>query len=137
MTNHLTGGPPVSSTHGVVQGLGGPVICQTTFSRLKSPPYALTPSKTALPTALIQVLPRFTLKLPAQAHWPHWQRSRCSSGMLRTAVDDGVVDFGLFSCISCLAAWLEPIESGLQQLPAALWRGRSLARAQLQHPEHA
>ena len=60
----------------------------------------------------------------------------CSSGMLRTAVDDGVVDFGLFSCTSRLAAWQEPIEPGVQQLPAALSRGRSLARAQLQHPEH-
>ena len=93
----------------------------------ESPPYALTPSKTALPTALTQGLPRCTLKPPAQAHWPHWQRSRRSSGMLRTAVDDGVVDFGLFSCISCLAAWQQPIEPGLQQPPAALWRGRSLA----------
>eukprot|EP00964_Phaeocystis_antarctica_P063102 scaffold37854_cov61-Phaeocystis_antarctica.AAC.2 len=101
-----------------------------------SPPYALTPSKTALPTALTQGLPRCTLKLSAQVHWPHWQRSRCSSGMLRTAVDDGVVDFGPFSCISCLATWQEPIEPGLQQPPAALWRGRSLARAQQQHPEH-
>ena len=54
----------------------------------------------------------------AHAHWPHWQRSRCSSGMLRTAVDDGVVDFGLFSCTSRLAAWQEPIETGVQQLPA-------------------
>ena len=109
------------------------------FSRLNSPPYALTPFKTALPTALTQVLPRCTLKLPAQAHWPHCGRApgAGSSGMLRTAVDDGVVDFGLFSCISCLAAWLEPIEPGLQQPPAALWRGRSLARAQLQRPEHA
>ena len=43
-----------------------------------------------------------------------------SSGMLRTAVDDGVVDFGLFSCNSRLAAWQEPIEPGVQQLPAAL-----------------
>ena len=59
-----------------------------------------------------------------------------SSGMLRTAVDDGVVDFGLFFCTSRLAAWQEPIEPGVQQLPAALSRGRSLARAQLQHPEH-
>ena len=56
--------------------------------------------------------------------------------MLRTAVDDGVVDFGLFSCTSRLAAWQEPTETGVQQLPAALSRGRSLARAQLQHPEH-
>jgi len=111
-------------------------LCQNTFSRVKSPPYALTPSETALPTTLTQGLPRCTLKLSGQVHWPHWQRSRCSSGMLRTAVDDGVVDFGLFSCISCLAAWQEPIEPGLQQPPAALWRGRSLARAQQQHPEH-
>ena len=112
-------------------------FCQNTFSRVKSPPYALTPSETALPTALTQGLPRCTLKPPAQAHWPHWQRSRRSSGMLRTAVDDGVVDFGLFSCIACLAAWQDPIEPGVQQPPAALWRGPSLARAQLQHPEHA
>jgi len=33
--------------------------------------------------------------------------------MLRTVVDDGVVDFGLFSCTSRLAAWQELIESGL------------------------
>eukprot|EP00964_Phaeocystis_antarctica_P026375 scaffold14856_cov60-Phaeocystis_antarctica.AAC.2 len=57
--------------------------------------------------------------------------------MLRTAVDDGVVDFGLLSCISCLAAWREHIDPARQQPPAALWRGRSLARAQLQRPEHA
>ena len=62
--------------------LGGPVSVKTTFSRLQSPPYALTPSKTALPTALTQGLPRCTLKLSAQVHRPHWQRSRCSSGML-------------------------------------------------------
>eukprot|EP00964_Phaeocystis_antarctica_P102191 scaffold67579_cov62-Phaeocystis_antarctica.AAC.1 len=31
MTNHLTGGPPVSSTHGVVQGLGGPVSIKQRF----------------------------------------------------------------------------------------------------------
>ena len=31
MTNHLTGGPPVSSTHGVVQGLGGPVSVKQRF----------------------------------------------------------------------------------------------------------
>ena len=108
--------------------LGGPDALVSPFSRLKNPPYARTPSKAALPTALTQGLPRCTLKLSAQVHWPHWAALQVlSSGMLRTAVDDGVVDFGLFSCISCLAAWLEPIESGLQQLPAALWRGRSLA----------
>ena len=45
-------------------------LSQNTFSRLKTPPYARTPSKTALPTAPTQVLPRCTLKLPAQAHWP-------------------------------------------------------------------
>ena len=95
-------------------------LCQNDVFAFKSPPYALTPPKTALPTALTQGLPRCTLQLPAQAHWPHWQRSRCSSGMLRTAVDDGVVDFGLFSCNSRLAAWQEPIEPGVQQLPAAL-----------------
>ena len=51
------------------------------FFASHEPLYALTPSKKALPTAPAQVLPRGTLKLPAQAHWPHWQRSRCSSGM--------------------------------------------------------
>ena len=45
------------------------------FSRLdvfafQSAPYALTLSKTALPTALTQGLPRCTLKVPAQSHWP-------------------------------------------------------------------
>jgi len=67
--------------------LGGPDALVSPFSRLKSPPYARTPSKTALPTALTQGLPRCTLKLSAHFHWPHWQRSRCSSGMLRTAVE--------------------------------------------------
>ena len=79
-------------------------FCHFDVFAFKSPPYALTTSKTALSTALTQGLPRCTLKPPAQAHWPHWQRSRRSSGMLRTAVDDGVVDFGLFSCNSRLAA---------------------------------
>ena len=40
----------------------------------------------------------------------------------RTVVDDGVVDLGRFSCFSCLAAWQQPIEPGVQQLPAAVWR---------------
>ena len=40
------------------------------------------------------------------------RRAASQSTVLRTAVDDGVVDFGLFSCISCLAAWQEPIEPG-------------------------
>ena len=105
--------------------LGGTVYRASTFSRFKSAPYALTLSKTALPTALTQELPRCTLKVPAQAHWPRWQRSRCSSGMLLTAVDDGVVDLGRFSCVSYLAAWQQPIKPGVQQLSAALWRGRS------------
>eukprot|EP00964_Phaeocystis_antarctica_P042536 scaffold24386_cov68-Phaeocystis_antarctica.AAC.1 len=87
-----------------------------------SPPYALTPSKAALSTTLTQVLPRCTLKLPAQAHWPHWQRSTVLQWHAAHRVDDGVVDFGLFSCTSCLAAWQEPIEPALQQPPAALWR---------------
>ena len=63
--------------------LGGPGSYATTFPRLKSPPYALTPYETVISTALTRVLPRCTLRLPAQAHWPHWQRSRRSSGMLR------------------------------------------------------
>ena len=105
--------------------LGGTVYRASTFSRFKSAPYALTLSKTALPTALTQGLPRCTLKVPAQSHWPRWQRSRCSSGMLLTAVDDGVVDLGRFSCVSYLAAWQQPIKPGVQQLSAALWRGRS------------
>ena len=105
--------------------LGGTVYRASTFLRFKSLPYALTLSKTALPTALTQELPRCTLKVPAQAHWPRWQRSRCSSGMLLTAVDDGVVDLGRFSCVSYLAAWQQPIKPGVQQLSAALWRGRS------------
>eukprot|EP00964_Phaeocystis_antarctica_P028044 scaffold15805_cov34-Phaeocystis_antarctica.AAC.1 len=116
---------------------GSPLQQATSSGTALSPPYALTPSKAALSTTLTQVLPRCTLKLPAQAHWPHWQRSRCLKWHAAHRVDDGVVDFGLFSCISCLAAWEEPITPGLQQPPAALWRGRSLARAQLQHPEHA
>eukprot|EP00964_Phaeocystis_antarctica_P138564 scaffold103234_cov62-Phaeocystis_antarctica.AAC.1 len=77
-----------------------PVALVSPFSRLKSPPYALThashPIKRLCPRALTQGLPRCTLKLSAQVHWPHWQRSRCSSGMLRTAVDDGVVDCLLY-----------------------------------------
>ena len=37
MTNHLTGGPPVSSTHGVVQGLGGPVSLSNNVFAFKEP----------------------------------------------------------------------------------------------------
>ena len=44
---------------------------------------------------------------------------------LLTVVDDGVVDLGHFSCFSYLAAWQQPIEPDVQQLPAALWRGHS------------
>ena len=117
----------VTASHSAGRGpaLGGTVYRASTFLRFKSLPYALTLSKTALPTALTQGLPRCTLKVPAQSHWPRWQRSRCSSGMLLTAVDDGVVDLGRFSCVSYLAAWQQPIKPGVQQLSAALWRGRS------------
>ena len=74
----------------------------------------------------------------ANVQTPRWGGDDVSqTGAKCRIVDDGVVDFGLFSCIACLAAWQNPIEPGLQQPPAALWRGPSLARAQLQHPEHA
>ena len=97
-----------SKTRQCGPAIGGPVSYATTFLRLKSPPHALPSSETALPTALTQELPRWALKVPAQAHWPSWQRSRCSSGMLRTAVDDGVVDLGRFSCMPCPYAHSRP-----------------------------
>jgi hypothetical protein len=40
-------------------------------------------------------------------------------GMLLTVVDDMVVDLGRFSCMSRLAAWQQPIELDVQQLPAS------------------
>eukprot|EP00964_Phaeocystis_antarctica_P039178 scaffold22412_cov88-Phaeocystis_antarctica.AAC.1 len=103
-------------------GTYGPGSVKTRF-RVLSPPYARTPSKTALPTAPTQHKPT-----GRTGSAPDAPVACCAC----TAVDDGLVDFGLFSCTSRLAAWQEPIETGVQQLPAALSRGRSsLARAQL------
>eukprot|EP00964_Phaeocystis_antarctica_P051860 scaffold30296_cov54-Phaeocystis_antarctica.AAC.3 len=73
-----------------------------------------------------------TLKLSAQVHTgrtgsaPGAPVACCAPRSMMGAT----VDCGLFSCISCLATWQEPIDPGLQQPPAALWRGCSLARAQ-------
>ena len=67
--------------------------------------------------ALTQEPPRCNLilevlKVPAQAHWPHWQRSRCFNSML-SAVDDGVVDLGRFSCALRNMRSLAPIPETL------------------------
>jgi hypothetical protein len=53
-------------------------------------------------------------------------------GMLLTVVDDMVVDLGRFSCICRLAAWQQPTEPDVQQLPAASRRVRTLSSSSVE-----
>ena len=90
---------------------------------------------------------RHIVKLPAQVHWPHWQCSRCSTRCAvrcahlahrgpRPPPQSTIWSFSTLASPPASPAALHCSNlSSAQQSPAASRRGRSLARAQLQHPD--